>query len=322
MKDIASGEKAIVLEYIQQHEYATANDKILMGKLGNCSSRKVLRLLNYLADVEGLLYKETSSRPYRYRLKDKQYIIDTLTQKEAIDLQYALEFSSEGFSQDSIKLIKRIFASNSEVIDGHLTSFEDLKDIGLIDKYNELLEVIKHRYYTRLTFKPNIVYDEAKCIKMVFLDNNWYVAFEYLDRDTKKREFKLGRLSFLKSIELLKDIPYSNKNTFQKKEIEKYYSFIDTMQNSLTLYGVEPKRVRITAAPEVAQYFREGMKKFLKSQKFIEEKDDGSVVFSLEYTQPLEVVPFIQKWVPFLVPTEGEIAKVLRENLKIVQKML
>ena len=314
MRDIASSEKVIVLGYIQQQEYTIANDRVLSELLGNCSSRKVLRLLNFLADDEGILYKDTSSRPYKYRLKDKAYIVDTLTQKEAIDLQYALEFSSKEFNQDSIKLIKRIFESNSDVIDGHMTSFEDLKDANLIEKYNNLLEVIKHRYYTKLIFKPNIVYDEVKCIKMLFLDNNWYVAFEYLYE--KKKKFKLGRLSFLKTIECLKDNAYSNKNSFQQKEVEKYYTFIDGIQNSLTLYGVNPKTVRVKAKPEVSQYFREGMKKFLKSQEFIEEQSDGSVIFSLEYTQPLEIVPFIQKWMPSLVPEEGEILDVLKENIE------
>jgi len=43
------------------------------------------------------------------------------------------------------------------------------------------------------------------------------------------------------------------------------------------------------------------MKKFLSSQKFIEEKEDGSVIFTLEYTQSLEILPFIQRWLPDLI---------------------
>jgi len=48
------------------------------------------------------------------------------------------------------------------------------------------------------------------------------------------------------------------------------------------------------------------MKKFLSSQKFIEELEDGSVVFSIEYTQALEVLPFIQKWIPDLIILEPQ----------------
>lgn len=322
MKDIASSEKTIIIGYIQKHEYATANDKVLAELLGNCSSRKVLRLLNYLADVEGILHKEVSSRPYKYILKDKAYIVDALSQKEATDLHYALEFSSEEFSQDSIKLIKRIFKSNSDAIDGHLSSFEDLKDTKLAQRYNELLDIIKHRYYAKLTFKPSTVYNDAKCVKMLFLDNNWYVAFEYTNNVDKQKRFRLGRLLFIKSIELLKDYKYSNKNSFQKKDIAQYIDYIENIQNSLTLYGVEPKIVKITALQEVSQYFLEDMKKFLRSQKFIKRLDDGSVEFSVEYTQPLEILPFIQRWIPYLVVEEGEIREMLNKNLERMIKAM
>lgn len=320
MKDIASSEKTTIITYIQEHEYATSNDKVLADLLDNCSSRKVLRLLNYLADVEGILHKEVSSRPYKFILKDKTYIVETLSQKEATDLHYALEFSSEEFSQDSVKLIKRIFKSNSDVIDGHLSSFEDLKDTKLAEKYNKLLDVIKHRYYAKITFMPNTSYDNAKCVKMLFLDNNWYVAFEYINNEDKQKRFRLGRLSFIKSIELLNENKYSSKNTFQKRDIEKYIAYIEDIQNSLTLYGVETKIVRITALPEISQYFLEGMKKFLKSQKFIKRLDDGSVIFTLEYTQTLEIIPFIQRWMPYLIVEKGEVLDMFINNLKKMQE--
>ena len=46
------------------------------------------------------------------------------------------------------------------------------------------------------------------------------------------------------------------------------------------------------------------MKKVLSSQKFIQENQDGSVLFSLEYTQPIEILPLIQKWLPDLIILE------------------
>ncbi len=322
MKDIASSEKAIIVDYLQQHEKTTANDRILIELLGGCSTRKLNRLLNYLVDAEGLLGKDISIRPYKFRLKDKAYIVDTLSQKEATDLHYALEFSSQEFTQDSIRLIERIFQANSDIIDGHLAPLEDLKDAGIAYNYDQLLDVIKHRYYTKLTFQPNAVYEDAKCIKMLFLDNNWYVAFEFYDRGKKKKRFKLGRLSFLRSIELLKDNKYSDKNHFQKKDTECYLDFIEGIQNSLTLYGVTSKRIRVKVLPKKAHYFKEGMKKFLQSQKFIEELEDGSVIFSLEYTQPLEILPFIQQWMPYMIIENGEIKDILRTNMETMKRML
>jgi predicted DNA-binding transcriptional regulator YafY len=46
------------------------------------------------------------------------------------------------------------------------------------------------------------------------------------------------------------------------------------------------------------------MKKFLSSQQFVKKEEDGSVIFTLEYTQSLEVLPFIQRWLPDLIIVE------------------
>ena len=64
------------------------------------------------------------------------------------------------------------------------------------------------------------------------------------------------------------------------------------------------------------------MKKFLQSQKFIEELEDGSVIFSLEYTQPLEILPFIQQWMPYMIIENGEIKDILRTNMETMKRML
>jgi predicted DNA-binding transcriptional regulator YafY len=87
----------------------------------------------------------------------------------------------------------------------------------------------------------------------------------------------------------------------------------------MTLYGEEPKEATIKATPMVAKYFDEGMKKFMPSQCFKEKCDDGSVLFTLKYTQALEILPFVQKWLPDLVIVEPlELKEVYREKLKKV----
>jgi len=48
------------------------------------------------------------------------------------------------------------------------------------------------------------------------------------------------------------------------------------------------------------------MKKFLSSQNFKKKLEDGSVIFTLEYTQPLEILPFIQRWLPDLIILEPQ----------------
>ena len=48
------------------------------------------------------------------------------------------------------------------------------------------------------------------------------------------------------------------------------------------------------------------MKPLLSSQKFEKLLDDGSVVFTLEYTKPMEVIPFIQSWLPNIMILEPQ----------------
>jgi len=96
--------------------------------------------------------------------------------------------------------------------------------------------------------------------------------------------------------------------------------FVDKhIQNSLTRYDVPVKTATIKVAPDKARYFEKGMKKFLSSQKFKEKLDDGSIIFTLEYTQPLEILPLIQKWLPNLVILEPqELKEEYINNLNLI----
>ena len=69
----------------------------------------------------------------------------------------------------------------------------------------------------------------------------------------------------------------------------------------------KPKKIaRLKASRIAAKYFYEGMKPFLTSQKFEKILDDGSVVFTLEYTQPIEIMPLIQSWLPNITILEPQ----------------
>jgi len=141
------------------------------------------------------------------------------------------------------------------------------------------------------------IYKKEKCLKLMFMDNNWYlVVVDEQDR------LRFRRLSFIDEVRYS-----SNRNSsYQKKEIEPYLEFLKSVQNAMSLYGVEVKRATIRATPNIAKYFEEGMKRFLPSQSFVSRESDGSVIFTLEYTQELEILPFVQKWLPDLVILEPE----------------
>lgn len=157
--------------------------------------------------------------------------------------------------------------------------------------FGNLRDAVRLREYRNIDYDYNGLerYKDVKCLKIVFSQNNWYLAGE-----TKEGHFKWFRISFVDNVS------YSKKNGYQKKELEKYVEFFRRFEGPMTLYGVEPKRARLKAHPYVARYFREEMKPFFKSQTFVREEEDGSVEFTMDYTQPLEILPFVKNWSPGL----------------------
>lgn len=163
--------------------------------------------------------------------------------------------------------------------------------------FKKLKVAIRRYEYRDIVYNYNeqVTYSDVKCLKLIFMDNNWYLAF--IDEEKKLR---FARLSFID------EVRYASKNSYQKRDIEPYLNFLSNVQNSMTLYGVKPKIATIKATPYIAKYFESHMKKFLPSQTFKEKLDDGSIIFSVEYTQELEVLPFIQKWLPDLIILEPQ----------------
>jgi hypothetical protein len=178
------------------------------------------------------------------------------------------------------------------------TPFEDMATLEGKISFKRLKNAVElHEYRDIKFYDNNTIYKNLKCIKLLFMDNNWYIA--YVDEaDT----LKFGRISFIEEVSYSK-----GKNTFQPHSVEKHLEFIESsLQNSMTLYGVKIKTATIQAKPKIAKYFKEGMKKFLSTQTFKKELEDGSVLFTLNYTQELEVLPFIQKWLPDLIILEPQ----------------
>ena len=139
------------------------------------------------------------------------------------------------------------------------------------------------------------------------MNNNWYLA--WVD---EKMALKFSRLSFID------EVNYSIKIGFKRNELVPYLEFLKTLQNSMTLYEKEPQIATIRATVNIAKYFEKDMKRFLPSQCFKSKEHDGSVIFTLEYTQPLEILPLIQRWLPDLIIEEPlELKEAYRKKLEM-----
>lgn len=190
---------------------------------------------------------------------------------------------------------------------------EELREPRVKEYFKDLKNAVKNREYRDIYYQvedKELQFIDAKPIKLVFVDNNWYIATV-----DKKDMLHILRISFINKIE-----HRASQGRFQEFNLEPYIEFLKDIQNGLTLYGAEKKTAVVKATPKIAQYFKENMKKFMPSQKFLKEQSDGSVLFSLEYTQELEVLILIQRWLPDLIILEPK--ELQQAYIKKLQKML
>lgn len=223
-------------------------------------------------------------------------------------LRFFLEESSELswiltlIHDNNPSLLKNLSTSEKEMIENSVIQDKDIflfKSNPFENLQNEQAHIFSQlkiavKNYEYKTIKYHYSEDEilenTKCLKLIFVNNNWYVAVE-----TVQEELRLLRIAFIEHVSYA-----ASKSNYQKHTLAKYRHYFETMQNAMSLQGVVQKIAIVRASPKVKRYFSNKMKPFFTSQKYIETLPDGSVVFSLDYTQPLEILPFIKQWLPNL----------------------
>jgi len=220
----------------------------------------------------------------------------------------AQEFDPYIFKEIEKGTLSKISKNDEDVFLFKNSIMEELNSEESKKIFKNLKQAIKRREYRDIVYYYDelVVYKGVKCLKLVFMNNNWYLAV--IDQD---RLLKFLRLSFIR------EVHYASKNSFSHSDVEPYMEFFKRLQNAMTLYGVEPKVATLKARPKIAKYFKADMKKYFPSQRFVEKLDDGSVLFTVEYTQELEILPFVQRWLPDIVVVEPqELRDAFRKKLQ------
>ena len=194
------------------------------------------------------------------------------------------------------------------------TPFESLDDPAHQSIFAQLKKAVKNHEYRTIIYQKNKMEEmkDLKCLKLVYMNNNWYLATE-----DDAKQFRFLRLSFIQKIKYASD----GRTSFQPSRVEEHNTYFDSLQNAMTLVGKPFEKTVLKASPRVALYFAEDMKPFFPSQEYIRTEEDGSIVFSIEYTQPLEVLPFIKQWQPDLTivspdKLKDQLTKELRQSLE------
>ncbi len=235
-----------------------------------------------------------------YRVADRQRDVSEVFRfflESADDLSWLLQLVHENdpmllsdYAKESRDRLTAVLKEEEGVFQFVGTPFENLDDPKLKEVFRTLRSAVKNREYRTIEYcyKKSERLVDLKCLKLFHMNGNWYLAVE-----TKEGAFRFLRLAFIKRV------GYAKKSFYQAKVLEKYVSFFEKVQNPMTL-NAPFKTARLLASPRVALYFEDGMKPFFPSQKFIETHEDGSVEFSLKYTQPMEILPFVKQWQPDL----------------------
>ena len=299
-----------LMERFLTQKEISSYDQVLLDEFG-CDKKTLERYLN---DIE-LNYahivtiKKSRKKFWKLiRVADifEEFVSNSYDLTNLFDL--AQSFDPEIFKELERGTLSKIANNNESVFLFKNSIMEELKSERVQAIFKSLKVAIKNHEYRDITYHYDevTVHKNVKCIKLLFLGNNWYLM-AVDERD----ELLFRRLSFIEKI------GYSKKSNFRAKDVEDYLTFLKTVQNPMTLYGITPKIATIRATPHVAKYFEEGMKPLLSSQKFLKKCDDGSVLFTLEYTQELEVLPSIQRWLPDLVIVEPlELKEAYRKKLE------
>ena len=261
----------------------------------NYDRRTLCRYLNDIQELYPHIVKIKEKPTHCFRLESASTIFyNFLSNSDDISWLMQLMYESDKnlfakLEEDTKERLVYISKSKKDIFLFQNLPFEELKGKESKQIFSSLKSAIKNNEYRDIYYHYNKEHfiKNAQCLKLVFIDNNWYVA-----TSSEERGFLLLRMAFIERVE------YAQKESYQESQLNKYIDYFKTIQNPMTLFGVEKQKVHLLALPKVAKYFKPNMKKFLFSQTFIKENSDGSIEFTLDYTHSLEVLPFIKRWLP------------------------
>lgn len=283
-----------ILEAFHARGMLTAYDEDLQNELG-VSSKQLGRLFDELCESFDTIVKEKQGKKTVYRLiKPIDLFSETFKNSHEIGWLFHMAHDAD---PEIFKELESYTNQNPHIYQFKNSPFEDIATLESKEVFKRLRLAVEAREYRCIKFSfGEACYDNLKCLKLLFMDNNWYIAF--VDEQDKLR---FGRISFIEEVQ------YASKiGAFQPSSVTKHLAFLENVQNSMTLFGVEKQIATLKAMPNIAKYFNEGMKSFFPSQHYLHTEADGSIIFTLEYTQPLEILPLIQKWLPDLVILKPE----------------
>ena len=149
-----------------------------------------------------------------------------------------------------------------------------------------LEEAIVNRTYLTRHHKPNEkvhVFKECQVLKILYLEDNWYIALNTLGTAHTQHLngfFRLMRISFIEKLSPSNTEP----KTFHGDNIEKLKvdNAFHLLQTPFSKIQNQPYRVMVEVSAFASVYFRN--KRYLKTQREIEKLENGATLFEFTLT--------------------------------------
>lgn len=299
-----------LMEILVEQREIKANDKEIAELLGY-STKTLGRHLNDLATINSNVIKVKKGKNSVYELIDTSYVFEKIMQNTN-DFSWFFDLVDRWDDAIFKDMNYEISKKERDVFLYKNSPFEELQSDGQKDIFRTLKEAIIEKKYLDIhyTYDEERIYEQAVPLKLIFMEQNWYLAI--IDQ---KEGFRFLRIFFISKLENISNKSYTSD--IQKKELKACHHFLNNFQNPMSKYNQEKKTAHILASPKVAKYFKPHMKQHFLSEKFIATHDDGSIEFSVEYTQSIEILPFIKKWLPDLkLLSPQSLVDELRADLK------
>jgi len=279
------------MQILVEKKFVKAGDKELAEELGY-STKTLGRYLEELTLLYPHIITLKKGKNKVYELVDVSYVFEKImTNRDDLYWFFDLleRWDSNIFSDFEYKVSKK----DKDVFLYKNSPFEELEELKQKETFSTLRKAIIHRQYVDIDY----VYDKKRIhkraipLKLIFMEQNWYVAI--VDEEIGIRFL---RIFFIQQVKVISNSSYMGDLT--NETLLKYHDFFKSFQNPMSRFDKNKKIAKLKASPKIAKYFKADMKRHFHSEEFVEQCEDGSVIFSVGFTQSIEILPFVKKWLP------------------------
>lgn len=251
--------------------------------------------------VDDKIYYDYSSKTYKAK---NNFLTKTLFSADELAIIAILKNKSKDkYSDEELSLkVDSLFLKFEDALTNKLYQTNSIEKIDNFK--NEIIQIknaVERKSIIKCFYNNKI--REIYPLKILNLEGFWYlIIFEPIDN-----KIKTFHLYTIKNIEVL--------NTHFSFDEEK----IKTFDNAITAYykpKANPILVQLFVEENIVRYFKR--KPITKSQRIIKEYQNGSCDIEIIVTDFMEIIPTIQRYIPFVKVIEPiELKNEVKKNIEM-----